>query len=326
MHIYDPESSLTVFSFRDKLIEQEVALWNGVEFVDFNLHLFFSTSPVNNQSLVLHEAQKYLNARRSKSHQFVSLGKIWNLKNTASPSKDQFNCLIDIKKEFIFAETENIPIPPTGKKKVALLVPTLNTEAAGNLPLKSYLLDSLKISLLPADSDNFLISIYIAYDDGDAVFDDPQSSIVEELQRDYPSFRFRAIKMFKTHWLTFIWNRLFVIAYREGNDFFLQINDDVQLLNRGWLSPTVDLLQNASVVGLNDYVWNCKIFTQALVGRSHYDNFGGFFFPPGIKDWYSDNWITNVYGPKQSKCSLSARIKNSNIKTRYNGCRKFRLI
>ncbi len=318
---------MLVFAAAGQFIEQEIALWDRVEFIDFNLHLFFSTATINNQSLVLEEAKNYLQTHKRTEYTFMPLGKVWNSELRSDPSQDQFGCLIEIRKNLIFTNTGHVAsIPPTEKMKLALLVPTLNSVTTSDPPIKSFLLKSLHESLLPGDFEKFMISIYLAFDEGDAVFDDPKSSsIIDDFEREFPAFRFRGIKMYKTHWLTFIWNRLFVIAYREGNDLFLQINDDVQLLNKGWLQPTIKLLQNASVVGLNDHLWNCKLFTQALVGRAHYERFRGFFFPPGIKDWFSDNWITNVYGPKQSKCSSSAQIKNSNIKTRYQGCRKFRL-
>ncbi len=325
MHVYDPQSSLLVFALSNKFIEQEVALWKGVELVDFNLHLFFTTSSIRSHNQVLEVAKKYLKAKRRDDYSHVPLGSVWNSKTHSNPNQDQFGCLIEIKKEFVFSETEFVQMPSTGKKKLALLVPTLNAEFSKDPPIKKFLLKSLKDSLKADDLDQFLISIFIAYDDGDAVFDNSESEIQEELKKKFPFFRFRFLKLFKTNWLTFIWNRLFVIAYREGHDYFLQINDDAEFLSKGWLDPTVNLLQNASVVGLNDDLWNCKVFTQALVGRAHYDRFGGYFYPPGIKDWYSDNWITTVYGPAQSKCSRLARIKNSNIKTRYKACRKYRI-
>lgn len=297
-----------------------------MEFIDINLHLFYSTSRTRNEKLVLQRAYDYLNSKTGK-FKFVKLGQIWvDSLAPSNPERDQFSCLIEIKKEHVFTEPEIFPVPLSQKTKVAFLVPTLNTEFSNNPSIKSFLLKSLKETITREELGRLAISIYIGYDEGDVVFDHrDHDSIMTDLQLEFPDFRFRPIKMLKTHWLTFIWNRLFAIAYREGNDAFFQINDDVQFQNNTWLGPTVDLLQSAKVVGLNDSLWNCKLFTQALVGRSHFARFGGFFFPPGIKNWYSDNWITSIYGPEHSKCSAIAQIKNSNINTRYSGCRKYRL-
>lgn len=240
-------------------------------------------------------------------------------------TSSQYNCLIEIKKELIYAEADIGPIDAKYKKKVALLVPTLNSESSSNPPIRKFLLDSLKATLTEEELKLYHLTVYIGYDHGDAYFGN-ESDRINELKRAYPFLNFRQVQFPKTHWLTFIWNRLFVLAFREGNDYFLQLNDDARFLKRGWLKSTITLLGSEGVVGLNDSLWQCKPYTQALVNRSHYARFGGFLFPPQIKDWYSDNWITSAAYPQNlRKCSPDSLFQNGNIKTRYQGCIKFKL-
>lgn len=40
---------------------------------------------------------------------------------------------------------------------------------------------------------------------------------------------------------------------------------------------------------------NDKIFTHSFVHRTHIDIFG-HLFPPSFKNWWSDDWISTVYG------------------------------
>ena len=39
-----------------------------------------------------------------------------------------------------------------------------------------------------------------------------------------------------------------------------------------------------------------RIFTQSFVHRTHLEIFG-FLYPPVFRNWYSDDWISEVYKP-----------------------------
>jgi hypothetical protein len=44
---------------------------------------------------------------------------------------------------------------------------------------------------------------------------------------------------------------------------------------------------------------NDKIFTHSFVHRTHIEVFG-HLFPPSFKNWWSDDWITTVYGSEHT--------------------------
>lgn len=297
-------------------------MWKRVAFVDLNLQVLYSYSPIKSAQSAI---KYYL---KNPSAVFIPVNHVIfpdgsHVRDTDASA--QYNCLIEIKKELVFAEADIEEIDAKDKKKVALLVPTLNTDSSSNPPIRKFLLDSLKTTLTEEELKLYHLTVYIGYDHGDAYFGD-ESGNFDNLKRAYPFLNFRLVQFPKTHWLTFIWNRLFVLAFRDGNDYFLQLNDDARFLKRGWLKSTINMLGSDGVVGLNDSLWQCKLFTQALVNRSHYSRFGGFLFPPQIKDWYSDNWITSAaYPQNSSKCSPDSLFQNGNIKTRYQACSKFKL-
>ena len=57
------------------------------------------------------------------------------------------------------------------------------------------------------------------------------------------------------------------------------------------------------------------IQTQSFVSRKHMEIFG-FYFPPEIKNWYCDDWMTNVYSPKYFYM-IHCFVKNAGGTPRY---------
>lgn len=160
-----------------------------------------------------------------------------------------------------------------------------------------------------------MITLYIGYDVDDPIFKD-------QIIRDLSNIKVKFYELPKTGWLTFIWNFLFVEAYKDGNEYFIQLNDDVKFLKNGWLNSSISMLakENKGVIGFNDITWQCNLYTQTLVNRNHYKIFKGHFFPLSLRNWYSDDWITSVYRDYGGKCNKDALISNSNVKTRYKPC------
>mmetsp|Transcript_5548 Transcript_5548/g.7258 ORF Transcript_5548/g.7258 Transcript_5548/m.7258 type:complete len:367 (-) Transcript_5548:231-1331(-) len=95
-------------------------------------------------------------------------------------------------------------------------------------------------------------------------------------------------------------NSLMKKAYDDGHDYFYQINDDTGIDTKNWPLPFIQSLAanpvypHMGVTGPTDSL-NPKIFTHAFVHRTHIDIFG-FFFPLSFKNWWSDDWISTVYG------------------------------
>ena len=95
-------------------------------------------------------------------------------------------------------------------------------------------------------------------------------------------------------------SELMLTAYESGFDYFYQVNDDTQIISPNWAIEFINALKynpiasNVGVTGPLD-THNDKIFTHSFVHRTHIEIFG-YYFPPSFKNWWSDDWISTVYG------------------------------
>lgn len=89
-------------------------------------------------------------------------------------------------------------------------------------------------------------------------------------------------------------------AYADGCDYFFQVNDDTVIVSKGWADSFINELAsnpihpNLGITGPVD-TNNPRILTHAFAHRTHVELFG-FFFPKAFKNWWSDDWISTVYG------------------------------
>lgn len=245
---------------------------------------------------------------------FITLNGI-NLPRVSNDFK--WSCSIKIRTELIFSGLLSRHQGSDSNTSVAFLVPTKNqNENVKECALINYLIPSITRTCY--DSNNF--TLYVGYDRDDPVFKDQSK---RDLVKNLTSFKVKFYEIPKTGgWLTFIWNYLYVEAYKDGNEYFVQVNDDVKFLKSGWLNSSIFLLPKEAkgVVGFNDIPWQCKLYTQTLVNRNHYKIFKGHYFPLKLRNWYSDNWITSVYENDGGTCNEEAVISNGNLKTRYEPC------
>ena len=121
-----------------------------------------------------------------------------------------------------------------------------------------------------------------------------------------------------------IWTYLYKLSY-EDNNYFIQVGSDIYFQDKGWVNDAINELKNhrnLGVVGLQDlgrlqYNPNDKLLTQSIVSKIHMDIFN-FYFPPEIKSWCCDDFITDIY----EKHNLVYRIKqgffNMGGEPRYN--------
>jgi hypothetical protein len=110
-------------------------------------------------------------------------------------------------------------------------------------------------------------------------------------------------------------SQLVLTAYAEGFDYFYQVNDDTIIQTPNWAPKLIQSLQNNpfvpnfGVTGPLDSN-NEKIFTHSFTHRTHIDVFG-HLFPTSFKNWWSDDWISTVYGAKHTFHSLDVTIKHN---------------
>jgi len=121
-----------------------------------------------------------------------------------------------------------------------------------------------------------------------------------------------------------IWNELFKKAYEDNNDYFLQIGSDIHFQDKGWVNACLDILKendDIGVVGMTDegrkkYDPNDSLLTQSFVSRKHMDIFG-FYYPSEFKNWFIDDWISEIYDKNRKKFIIPHKIYNCGGAPRY---------
>lgn len=202
--------------------------------------------------------------------------------------------------------------------KVGLIIPVCSR----NQPWVSYEDCFLFKSFLPSfeatKSEGFEYQIYIGMDDDDEFF---------LRYRDRLPGKVVAVSNCK-HAPARVWNILLKEAYEDGCDYMFQLADDVVLETSGWTEQFVDRLRsnrNLGVVGPchpKNYQLRKErgmpfVLENAFVHRRHYDIFQTMY-PPEIKNWYCDTWITEVYNGVLSHMFFDVIVQNTIIDQRYH--------
>lgn len=213
--------------------------------------------------------------------------------------------------------------------RVALLVSTRSPRGLSveQLPLFTILLPSFRDTVQRNDS-NISYEVYLGHDDDDPLLSRPgaNASLAAVFRRHMVGYR-ASLKVIRLSGMTgapaWVWNALAQRAYDSGCDYFYQLNDDVELHGRNWARHFIRQLRDnpihrdVGVVGPRD-VSKVHLFTQSFVGRPHLEIFTSYF-PPSLKNWWSDDWISGVY--TKAKSRFPARqfpIRNTNKHgTRY---------
>ncbi len=192
--------------------------------------------------------------------------------------------------------------------RIAILIPVTSRRRALRGPEDTDLVRQFLPSFLAtADWDGaFSYDLHVGVDDDDAFYADPvqQASLLDAVRRalgNRPARVVAHVLAGTAHAPCWSWNALFARALEDGADFFYQMGDDVRLATHGWARDfSAVLLANPVVPGLGvagplETVAR-TILTQAFVSRRHAEIFGTFY-PPVFRNWWSDDWITNVYRP-----------------------------
>lgn len=213
-----------------------------------------------------------------------------------------------------------------GVFKIALVMPTTSKGTEMSSPAESPFFGNLFDSFMGSidwASNRHVFAFFIGFDRADELYD------TGDAWQDFRAeFRRRAhFQLHKFNWaeekieqvlsnqlsLTLhhydhlggspsqIVSQLVLDAYGKGFDYFYQVNDDTIIETPDWprtfisaLSDPRRLVPNLGVTGPLDRN-NDLIFTHAFVHRTHVDIFG-YMFPQSFKNWWSDDWISTVYG------------------------------
>mmetsp|Transcript_26317 Transcript_26317/g.58480 ORF Transcript_26317/g.58480 Transcript_26317/m.58480 type:complete len:416 (-) Transcript_26317:243-1490(-) len=103
-------------------------------------------------------------------------------------------------------------------------------------------------------------------------------------------------------------------AYVDGADYIVRINDDTEFVTPYWTSLGVRRLRsfqppNVGVVGPTCHQGNREILTHDMVHRTHVDIFGTYY-PKDFKNWYVDDWISQVYDKERTRMLGKWEVKH----------------
>lgn len=238
-----------------------------------------------------------------------------------------FECAVKLKDlhlSSLFLKPLNASLKRNG---FGILIPTkqpsmnLNSSAFFNVTLPS-----LRATISDAELKKYNITIYFGIDKTDILFKSPAFLNLHKnkILKTFNNSDFVKIKYLfyaKSESVVFLWNALFVEAYTDMNEYFLQLNDDTKIYKSGWLERSVEIFAKGfdGIIGFNALEWNCKIFTQTIVSAKHFTNNNGDFYHSIFHNAMSDIWLTEFYSDNRI-CLEDVRTNNHFSKTRYKKC------
>jgi hypothetical protein len=217
-------------------------------------------------------------------------------------------------------------------ENIAVLVPITSNlrlyKSFKDTDLYNYL---FKTFFTTYDKDNNY-TFYLGIDDDDKFYND--ESIINEIKKYISVMQNTEVKLFFLKDYkgnpAGIWSYLYKEALKH-NDYFIQVGSDINFINNGWINQSINILKSKNglgVVGLKDkgrlsFNPNDTLLTQSIVSKIHYDIFN-FYFPPEIKNWGCDNFITDIYEKHNLVYRIDKGFYNLGGNPRYNICNDFK--
>lgn len=206
---------------------------------------------------------------------------------------------------------------------IALLIPVCSRNKQYNTLSDTPIMNCIYPSFLNTKNEEYNYSFFIGIDDDDEFY---------KLHYDELNKIFKNVHILSEcqHAPAFAWNKLAMKAYNSTDieyDYFFQVGDDIILQTPNWSKIFIEKLSlknNIGVVGPCNLVnYNQRIsagkpyvIENSFVSRKHIDIFN-FFFHPSIKNWYCDDWITQIYIPYFSEMQINVLCVNSIYDVRY---------
>lgn len=238
-------------------------------------------------------------------------------KNISTNSNVHNNFIVN-NMNIIYNTIKNREIPSF---KIGILIPTTSKGRNWNNINETYLYNNTIRTILDSTTDKHYIKFYIGIDDDDIIWNNIDNhKILFELIKNRKNIDFKFIYMRdipKGH-LTRMWNKLYLYAYNENCNYFLQCGDDILFQTKNWLDDCIRMLIYHSDIGMTAPVCDSPtLLTQTFVSRKHMEIFQ-FYFPPQIYNWFCDDWINDVYKPNLFYPLFMHKCINSGGKPRYN--------
>ena len=157
--------------------------------------------------------------------------------------------------------------------------------------------------------------LYFGVDDDDPVWTLPQSvSFLSSIGTAAGAQRV-VVKFFRNRKHHIPMNEILKVAYDDGCDYFVRVNDDTEFVTDGWTTPGIQALAafdppNVGVVGPTCHEGNAAILTHDMTHRTHLDIFDGVYYADEFDNWWLDDWISHVYGPTRTRKLASWTVKH----------------
>lgn len=170
----------------------------------------------------------------------------------------------------------NVPRRMHGDKKtiISIGVPSIGrgigTEVRNASLIRSFLPKFLK-SVGKSEKDDFEFWIYVAYDQGDPIYDNPKyfprlQTLANDILSNSSFVKLQFVRLPQSNaWLTYIWNALYVKSLEDGTDYFFQVNDDLEIKTQGWASAFVKKLRDNNDIGKEQKAHSSHPMTYPLV-------------------------------------------------------------
>ena len=200
--------------------------------------------------------------------------------------------------------------------KIAVLVPLCSRNQPWTELNDCYWVRDTYPALLRS-ADRSDIEVYLGIDEDDAFF----QKYRDQLEGHVVDLRGCQ------HAPAWAWNQLLDAAIADGHEYFFQMGDDVVFVTYGWTRIFLEALQaqgNKGIVGpchFANYEGRLRegkrpVLENAFFHKTHYDIFG-YLYPPEIRNYYCDDWITEVYRATLRMDVLVQNLSIYNPQQRY---------
>ena len=215
-------------------------------------------------------------------------------------------------------EPRQIEYNSTTRASVAILIPSHSTSTWSNLDhtaLKTRLIPSLIRTITLEERTKFQFRLYLAFDHDDAFWmrHTPDNATLSNALQ-LPSWIDLHAEFYTVPEHRIPFNEVANDAYRHGVDFFCRVNDDTVFTTSGWVTLAIRALESfdpplIGVVGPTFKEGNTAILTHDFVSRKHIDIFG-VYYSTEFDNWWTDDWITDVYKPGRSLKLTEWQVKH----------------
>lgn len=240
-------------------------------------------------------------------------------KSSLSGIKSISNVDYDRFKDNEHASIQNLDeyVPIVEKTKISLIVPTTSRKRNFKTIEDSPLISTLLKTFLSNIDEEYHYTFYVGHDSDDKFYINERDKILDEFSSNNIKIIYKSIENIDKS-PVYIWNELFKSAYNDGQEYFYQIGDDIEIKDN-WTKTFVNKLKtnnDIGVVGPLD-MGNSNTMTQSFVSRKHMDIFG-YYFPSEFKNWYCDDWIQQSYDNAGKLYWLKdIKVNNSGGEPRY---------